>query len=70
MTQPPRPPSILIVDDERANTDLLEAFLEEGGYVIHVTNDAREVIDLWQEVQPDLLLLDLHMPFVDGFTVM
>jgi signal transduction histidine kinase/CheY-like chemotaxis protein len=70
MIQPPRPPSILIVDDERANTDLLEAFLEDSGYVLHVTNDARKVMDLWHEVQPDLLLLDLHMPYVDGFEVM
>ena len=66
----PRPPSILVVDDERANTDLLEAFLEDTGYTLHVTNDARRVVDLWREVQPDLLLLDLHMPYVDGFTLM
>ena len=64
------PPSILIVDDERANTDLLEAFLEDAGYSLHVTNDARRVVDMWAEVQPDLLLLDLHMPYVDGFTLM
>jgi signal transduction histidine kinase/DNA-binding response OmpR family regulator len=63
-------PRILIVDDERANIDLLESFLEDEGYEITGTQDPREVPDLFADRAPDLLLLDLHMPYLDGFAVM
>jgi signal transduction histidine kinase/CheY-like chemotaxis protein len=70
MQQPKEPPTVLIVDDEPANTELLEAFLEDEGYRLHSTNDPRDVLGLCQAIRPDLLLLDLHMPFLDGFSVM
>jgi signal transduction histidine kinase len=65
-----RTPSILIVDDEQANIDFIEMLLDEDGYRLHSTRDPRTVAALWQEIGPDLLLLDLHMPFLDGFGVM
>jgi signal transduction histidine kinase/DNA-binding NarL/FixJ family response regulator len=70
MTDASRTPSILIVDDEQANIDFIEMLLEEDGYRLHSTRDPRTVAALWQEIGPDLLLLDLHMPFLDGFGVM
>lgn len=63
-------PKILIVDDERANIDLLESFLEDEGYLLFSTQDPRDASDLCRSIQPDLLLLDLHMPHLDGFAVM
>jgi signal transduction histidine kinase/CheY-like chemotaxis protein len=70
MLHPNESPTLLIVDDEPANTELLEAFLGDEGYRLHSTNDSRDVLGLWEEIRPDLLLLDLHMPFMDGFSVM
>jgi signal transduction histidine kinase/DNA-binding response OmpR family regulator len=61
---------ILIVDDEQANIDLLQSFLEDEGYRLFSTRDPREVEDLCRSVLPDLLLLDLHMPYIGGFEVM
>ena len=62
---------ILIVDDEPVNVALLEDMLNEQGY-IHVksTTDSRKVVELCNEFDPDLILLDLFMPHVDGFTVL
>ena len=62
---------ILVVDDEQANIDLLEAILSFDGYTRLVsTRDSRRVLDLFQSLEPDLVLLDLHMPHLDGFAVM
>jgi putative two-component system response regulator len=63
--------TILVVDDELANVHLLRRFLSEAEFsnVISTTNSG-EVIDLFKKFQPDLLLLDLRMPFPDGFEVM
>ncbi len=62
---------ILIVDDEPANVKLLEQMLEQEGYKsVRATTDSREVVNIYQEFQPDLVLLDLKMPHMDGFEVM
>ena len=62
---------ILIVDDEEHNLLLLEAILKEAGYTHMIsTSDARKVLPLYLEFQPDLLVLDLNMPYLDGFAVM
>jgi putative two-component system response regulator len=67
----PRDAQILIVDDEEANVRLLERTLAQEGYTrLNSTTDSRQVLDLFVERQPDLLLLDLRMPHVDGFAVM
>jgi putative two-component system response regulator len=62
---------ILIVDDQQANINLLEGILEAAGYteLVSVT-DPREVASLFVRLQPDLVLLDLMMPHLDGFQVM
>ncbi|MGH7483159.1 MAG: response regulator, partial [Longimicrobiales bacterium] len=62
---------ILIVDDEVANVDLLESLLLDEGYVnLERACDAREVMDRVAAAPPDLVLLDLHMPHLDGFELM
>ena len=62
---------ILIVDDEDANVRLLEQLLKAKGYANYVsTTDPHLVPDLYEAFHPDVLLLDLHMPQVDGFEVM
>jgi len=62
---------ILIVDDEEANVLYLEAILRKPGYSeVRSTQDSRQVLSLFQESKPDLILLDLMMPHLDGFAVM
>src|SRR5262249_42433739 len=62
---------ILIVDDERSMVRLMEELLAHAGYTsIKTTTDSREVFGLWAAFQPDLLLLDLRMPNLDGIQVL
>ena len=62
---------ILIVDDEPANVRLLERVLEKLGYDnARGVTDSREVADLITAFDPDLILLDLHMPHLDGYQVL
>ena len=63
--------SILIIDDNVTSAQLLEVVLKRSGYTnIHIENDSRKAIGAYRKYQPDLLLLDLSMPHVDGFQVM
>ena len=63
--------SILIVDDQKANVQLLEQMLGEAGYRrITSTTDPQSVCALHRDHQYDLILLDLKMPGMDGFQVM
>lgn len=62
---------ILFVDDEPGNLLLLQHMLEREGYRnLLATPDPREVVTLFQALPPDIVLLDLNMPGMDGFAVM
>jgi CheY-like chemotaxis protein len=62
---------ILIVDDQTANVQLLEQLLAGSGYTdVSATTQPQTVSDLHQKNAYDLILLDLHMPTLDGFEVM
>ena len=62
---------ILIVDDQVANVELLRALLAASGYTdVSSTGDPRAVAPLHERNRYDLILLDLHMPGMDGFQVM
>src|SRR4051794_34241269 len=62
---------LLIVDDQQSNVRLLERILQQAGYTsIQGTTRPTDVLALYTEFQPDLILLDLHMPLMDGFAVM
>ncbi|MEK7781619.1 MAG: response regulator [Verrucomicrobiota bacterium] len=61
---------ILIVDDEPSITQLLRLNLEKTGqYTIRAQNDAEAVMGALQEFKPDLILLDVMMPGMDGGTL-
>ncbi|MCA9897614.1 MAG: response regulator [Ardenticatenaceae bacterium] len=62
-------PSILIVDDEPMTRNLLRLMLERVGFDISEAGDGQEALDMVAEKQPDLLILDVMMPHVDGITV-
>ena len=62
---------ILIVDDEPANVLLMERLLQDSGYHnLSTTTDARKVLGLYREFGPDLILLDLMMPHLDGIAIL
>ena len=62
---------ILIVDDQPPNVLLLEMALRKAGYShLRSTTDSRVVLSIFREFQPDILLLDLHMPGLTGFQIM
>jgi len=68
---PLRKATILIVDDEPANVELMTTMLEDAGFTdIHSTTDSRQAIPLFEAHQPDIVLLDLRMPAMDGFEVL
>lgn len=61
------PKRILIVDDEANTTRLLKALLEKDGeYVVRGENDATKALEATLEFKPDLILLDVLMPALDG----
>ncbi len=63
--------TILVVDDNPANVALLESILDEEGYRnILSTVDPRMVLPLFQRESVDLILLDIHMPYMSGLEVM
>src|SRR6476469_8908103 len=62
---------LLVVDDEEANRRLLDRILRNAGYSnVRTLGDPREVESVVEEYEPDLLLLDLQMPHLDGFAVL
>ncbi len=62
---------ILIVDDQASNVMLLQQILSQAGYTnVLSTQNPLEVLDLYKKHRPELVLLDLNMPNLDGFGVM
>ena len=60
---------ILIVDDNQANCELLEAYLADVNCQIEFAGDGQECLDKVSSFQPDLILLDVMMPRLSGFEV-
>ncbi|HEV8151223.1 MAG TPA: hybrid sensor histidine kinase/response regulator [Gemmatimonadales bacterium] len=60
---------ILVVDDHEINRVLLQEILQQQGYRIDVARDGLETLRAVAETQPDLVLLDVNMPGMDGFEV-
>lgn len=62
-------PTILVVDDNRDNLEILRTFLESRGYRVASAEDGRSALAKVEEVQPRLVLLDVMMPGMDGWQV-
>ena len=58
---------ILIVDDVPANLDVLHLALEKADYEVLVATSGPQALDLCTRTLPDLILLDVRMPGIDGF---
>lgn len=63
-------PKILIVDDEPFNVDYLEQELEDAAYTTIAAENGQEALDKVHSDSPDLVLLDIMMPVMDGFEVL
>jgi len=66
-----RAPRILVVDDEEMNVEFIRRVLSpESGCTLASTTDPRDALRLYREFRPDLVLLDLKMPHLDGFELL
>jgi len=61
--------TILIVDDSPSALETLIAMLEKEGYELHLAEDGFKALQILETLQPDLILLDVMMPGMDGFEV-
>src|SRR6201988_3677195 len=61
------PARILIIDDAPANIQTLSTILKERGYNLNIATNGRQGLDVLERIRPDLILLDIMMPEMDGF---
>jgi len=69
MNEAKKPPRVLVVDDEERNRRLLVAMLEAEGCAALQAKDGQQALDLVRQNPPDLVLLDIMMPGMDGYAV-
>lgn len=62
-------PTVLVVEDNEMNMQLVEYLLEEGGYRILKASTGEEALELAKANVPDLILMDIHLPGMDGLSV-
>jgi len=60
---------ILVAEDNAVNRELLRELLEVRGYTVSEACDGQEALHMIEQTQPELLLLDIGMPVLDGFAV-
>ena len=61
--------SVLIAEDDRNIAELLQMYLEKEGYAVTVANDGGQGLAKFRAIKPDLVLLDVMMPVMDGWSV-
>ena len=61
--------SVLIVEDDRNIQELLQLYLEKEGYAVTVASDGGQGLAKFRAIKPDLVLLDVMMPVMDGWSV-
>jgi CheY-like chemotaxis protein len=64
----PEPRRVLIADDTVSSRDLLRSILEASGYVVEEAQDGERVLEIIESFGPHLVILDLHMPRLDGYS--
>jgi DNA-binding response OmpR family regulator len=60
---------VLIIEDEKDLSSILKAYLERAGYQVWTSERGDEGLDLWQKNKPDMVLLDLNLPGMDGIDI-
>lgn len=64
------PHKILFIEDDKFNREAITELLKLWGYNIHALPDGLNFLESLADFQPDLILLDLKLPHIDGFTLM
>lgn len=64
-----RTSKILVIDDEPQVTEIIEAFLSSAGHKVIVDNRASEAFERAKKTKPDVILLDIMMPEIDGYSI-
>ncbi|MBI1794795.1 MAG: response regulator transcription factor [Chloroflexi bacterium] len=62
--------TIMIIDDEKRLVSLVESYLKQEGYHVLTAGDGREALSIARKESPDLILLDIMMPEMDGYEFM
>ena len=60
---------ILVVDDDRNICELLRLYIEKEGFEVVIANDGRQALELFEADKPDLIMLDIMLPELDGWQV-
>ncbi len=60
---------ILVIDDEPEITEIVETFLTEAGHTVAVVNSANEAVEKARAFKPQVILLDIMMPEMDGYDI-
>ena len=60
---------LLVIDDDTAVTDLLSLLLRSQGFEVFATNNSADGLNMIREIEPNLVVLDLMMPEMDGWEV-
>ena len=68
MSQIPAP-KILVIEDETTQRILVKEYLEESGFVVRLADDGRRGLEMASAINPDLIILDLLLPSMDGYTL-
>lgn len=58
---------ILLVEDNELNRDMLSRRLEKRGFVVEMATDGRKAVELALQLQPDVILMDMSLPILDGW---
>ena len=58
---------ILVIDDDRGVVELIENILADGGYEVSAAYDGKEGFESYQKNNPDLIILDINLPIMDGY---
>ena len=61
---------ILVVEDDRNISDLIRMYLEKEGFEVHAVFDGGSAVEAFHNVQPDMVLLDIMLPVMDGWSVL
>ena len=60
---------ILVVDDDSNICELIRLYLEKEGYTVKIVNDGVSAVNAFKQENPDLMLLDIMLPKLDGWQV-
>ncbi len=66
---PPSGYRVLVVDDERALAELVGSYLDRDGFEVSLAHDGQQAIERARQVDPDVMVLDLGLPIIDGVEV-